>query len=203
MNPDHLSVVSVDVLALHYDQGTGTLRLAVPPRTREPFLGTSALPGVVVMSGERLADAAARAIAKFTDQTPVAIGQLRTFDEPVRDPRGPSLSIAIHAVLPELDEIVSVALGGELPALGFDHADIIAGCLPLLASKFLTDVEFTRALLPDPFTSVDARNIVTALTGAEPHMGNLNRALDALPGAKKVGSVSRGRGRPTVVRSFD
>lgn len=202
MTTSHLSVVSVDVLALHYDGDTGTLRVAVPRRDRDPYAGCRALPGVVLTSGERLEAAARRALAKFTYSRPAVIGQLRTFDEPSRDPRGPSLSIAMFAVLDHLDDAVAADIAAPPNDLGFDHTHIIDSCRPLLASHMLTDREFTRSLLPNQFTSVDARNIQTALTGVVPHMGNLNRALDDAGATKSEDRVTTGRGRPAVLRSF-
>lgn len=201
MTTSHLSVVSVDVLALHYDRATGQVRVAVPRREREPYLGTRALPGVVVMSGERLDAAARRALAKFTFARPAVVGQLRTFDEPMRDPRGPSLAIAMYAVLDHLDDALAIDTAAVAEGLAFDHAHIIDVCRPLLGAKLWTDMDFTRALLPDQFTTVDARNIQTALTGTTPHMGNLSRVLDDA-GATKGDSVTAGRGRPAVLRSF-
>jgi 8-oxo-dGTP diphosphatase len=200
---DLLSVVSVDVLALAYNPETQQLRLAVPVRSADPFLGRQALPGVVLGSGERLADAAARALAKFTDASPVVLGQIRTFDEPARDPRGPSLSIAMYAVMPQLDQATSVDVSAPLPDLAFDHTQIVKTCLPLLGDKMWRDLGFTKALLPDEFATVDARAIEHALTGEEPHMGNLNRAIDSIAGVQKVGASVRGRGRPTTLRSID
>lgn len=199
---DLLSVVSVDVLALAYDQGAGVVRIAVPERAREPFLGQRALPGVVLQHGERLADAAGRALAKFTDQPPLALGQLLTFDEPNRDPRGPSLSIAMWATLPTLDAGSSIEIGHGLPDLAFDHGHIIDTCTPLLRDLLWRDLPFTRALLPAQFTTRDARQLTIALTGTEPHLGNLNRLIDSLPGVTTVGMASHGRGRPTTVRTL-
>ena len=199
---DLLSVVSVDVLAVRYDPVRETVRLAIPRRTRDPFAGVPSLPGVVLQSGERLAEAAGRALAKFTSSAPCALGQLTTFDEPNRDPRGPSLSVAMFAVLPDLDPDIAVRLDEKVPALGFDHEHIIATCRPLLADRLWRDIAFTGALLPDPFSTRDARAVVVALTGEEPHPGNLNRLLDGLPGIRKTGQTSAGRGRPTTLRSL-
>lgn len=202
LKDDLLSVVSVDVLAVRYDPVEATVRFAVPPRGRDPFLGVPSLPGVVLQSGERLADAAGRALAKFTEAEPLALGQLTTFDEPNRDPRGPSLSIAMFAVLPELAADVSTPIDGPMPRLGFDHDHIVRTCRSLLNERLWHDLAFTTALLPDPFSTRDARAVVRALSGQEPHLGNLNRVLDALPGVRKTGSTNAGRGRPTTLRSL-
>lgn len=212
---DLLSVVSVDVLCLSYDPIDERIVLGLVRRDSDPYLGELALPGVTMRAGERLDGAAHRAIAKLTDALPLALGQLRTFDEPSRDPRGPSLSIAMWAIVPHL------ANGTPLdatPPLAFDHSQIVENCLPILGKLMLDDLAFTRAILPSPFLTTDARAILRTLTGEDPHMGNLNRALDALPGIIKstadgaegapewTGTTSsrRGvsRGRPPVERMF-
>ncbi len=41
------SLVSVDVLALRFDQVTGTVLLGIAPRAHDPFAGALALPGAV------------------------------------------------------------------------------------------------------------------------------------------------------------
>lgn len=206
---DRLSVVSVDVLCLAYDHENQRVRLGLVRREAEPYLGELALPGVVMLAGERLDGAAHRAVTKLTEQVPRALGQLRTFDEPSRDPRGPSLSIAMWAVVESLPGAVAL---DDVPLLAFDHSQIVAHCRPILGKLMLDDLAFTRALLPTPFLTTDARAIVRDLTGEDPHMGNLNRALDSLPGVIKAGTDpvfgsslarrSASRGRPPVERVF-
>lgn len=213
---DLLSVVSVDVLCLSYDPAAEQIRLGLVRRDSDPYAGERALPGVTMRAGERLVGAAHRAIAKLTPSLPLALGQLRTFDEPSRDPRGPSLSIAMWAILPELADGTPL---DAVPPLAFDHSQIVDNCLPMLGKLMLDDLDFTRAILPSPFLTTDARAILRTLTGEDPHMGNLNRALDALPGVVKSTSDGaesvatewggttanrRGvsRGRPPVERIF-
>lgn len=201
---DIRSVVSVDVLALAYDPERARVDLGLHRRDRPPFEGELALPGVVLHSGESLASAATRALGKLTDARALALGQLHTFDEPLRDPRGPSLSVAMFAVLEphESPRAVWTRLDGDLPSLAFDHADIVRDCLPLLAERLWRDMTLTRALVPARFTTADAVRITQALTGRDPHRANLNRTLDALPGIVRAGTVSQGPGRPTALRSF-
>ncbi|GAA2534174.1 NUDIX domain-containing protein [Microbacterium mitrae] len=213
---DLLSVVSVDVLCLSYDPQGEHIRLGLVRRDSEPYPGELALPGVTMRAGERLDGAAHRAIAKLTPLPPLALGQLRTFDEPSRDPRGPSLSIAMWAIVAQLPDGIPL---DEIPPLAFDHSQIVENCRPILGKLMLDDLDFTRAILPSPFLTTDARAILRTLTGEDPHMGNLNRALDALPGVVKSTSDAadtvagawsgttgsrRGasRGRPPVERIF-
>ena len=97
------SSVSVDVVALRFgNPEPGSLRYGVAPRRWEPYTGQTALPGILLGAGERLETAARRAVTTklgIPDDAILAVGQLEVFDEPSRDPRGPTLSIAMWAVI--------------------------------------------------------------------------------------------------------
>ena len=98
--PVRSSLVSVDVLALHFDRTSRQVKLGVTIRQWAPFAGQPALPGVLLGDGERLKDAALRALTgklQLAPATVSGIGQVVTFDEPNRDPRGPTLSVAMWA----------------------------------------------------------------------------------------------------------
>lgn len=190
MSDSIFSVVSVDAVTCRYDRTARRVMVASYLRDAEPFLGSPALPGVVVRSGERIHEAAARAIAKLGAAFPSAHGQLRTFDDPSRDPRGPSLSIAVWAVLgPEDDADAATWFPIDSPGdLAFDHSRIVADCRPLLADHLWRDPAFTRALTAPEFTGTDAVAIAEQLTGAPVHRANLNRELGRIPGLADAGT---------------
>lgn len=200
MSEGIFSVVSVDVVALAYDRSAREVLLGLHHRTAPPFDGELALPGVVVLSGERLEHAAGRALDKLgLSQPPTALGQLRTFDEPSRDPRGPSLSIAMWATLPspeEGDASMSWVRLDAPPHLAFDHDQIVAQSRRLLADLLWRDLRFTRALTGPQFTATDAVAITTQLAGREPHRANLNRDLTKTPGLTEAGLAPTSGGRP-------
>ena len=62
MNGPRSSKVSVDVLSLRYNSAYRHVEVGVAPRASEPYINQLALPGVVLWEGERLADAAERAV---------------------------------------------------------------------------------------------------------------------------------------------
>lgn len=194
------SHVSVDVLALRVERSTGRLLLGVHRRPHAPFKGRLALPGVLLTSGETVRDAALRALAKIGVDTPAGTGQIVTFDEPNRDPRGPTLSIATWAVVDD-DTPGDWVLVTEVPPLAFDHDRIVADCLPVLGQRLWHDPVLTRALTGPAFTSAEAAGITVALTGRAPDRGNLNRALALQPGLKRTTETVRrpGGGRPGSV----
>jgi 8-oxo-dGTP diphosphatase len=104
-------------------------------RRNPPFAGDWALPGGFVEAGERVPDAAARELAEETGVRPVdALRLLGVYDEPGRDPRGPTVSVVYVA-----DFAAPVAaVGGDdagdarwwpvdaLPPLAFDHDRVVA-----------------------------------------------------------------------------
>lgn len=200
------SVVCVDVLVLCYDPQIREIRLGVHRRPVPPFEGELVLPGVVVRAGERLECAARRAVEKLDLPAPEAMGQLRTFDEPSRDPRGPSLSVAMWAVYPP----ETLTLPGPIwrqPSyemhLGFDHDQIVGAACKILAELCWHDLVFTRALTGVQFTATDAVAITGQLTRREVHRANLNRELAKLEGLSEAGLAAAAGGRPPKIWRWD
>lgn len=190
------SQVSVDALTLRFDPHTMQVQIAVMHRETEPYIGQLALPGVVLLEGERLAGATARALAdKLGWDAPLAQGQLAVFDEPARDPRGYSLSVAMWAVADGPGDYWHSL--DDIPPLAFDHNQMIDVCRPKLAEMLWRDLEFTRALTGETFPVSAAIAITASLTGTVPDRGNLNRRLATIRHlAIKGREVVRGRGRP-------
>ncbi|MFV0452989.1 MAG: hypothetical protein ACK5LS_12255, partial [Propioniciclava sp.] len=193
------SNVSVDVLTLRYNDELRRVELAVMPRATEPYIGQLALPGVTLWEGERLADAARRAVGDKLGTGVCGLGQLTVFDEPARDPRGFTLSVAMWAVPDTSNAADEVAWPPveDVPDLAFDHNQIVRFCRPLLVDRLWHDLAFTRALTGPEFPVSAAVAITRSLTGAHPDRGNLNRRLASVDGLG-VGQkrVIRGRGRP-------
>lgn len=201
------SVVSIDVVTLRCWEADSTVRIGVAPREFEPFTGELALPGVLLGRGERLADAAHRAVHTklgVPESAIGAVGQLVTFDEPHRDPRGPTLSIAMWAVVAEHAGPAEWVGFDEVPPLAFDHNRIVETSRDLLAGMLWKDQRLTRALTGAEFPATRAVELATALHGARPDPANLNRTLAAIPGLERTGERRRVKatGRPAVVWAF-
>lgn len=207
------SAVSVDVLAFRFgNPDPGRLKFGVAPRRWDPYPGQLALPGVLLAAGERLDDAARRAVTTklgVPAEAILAVGQLAVFDEPSRDPRGPTLSVAMWAVIDAADfrpvddtcDTRWEDLDGHA-ALAFDHDRIVTDGRVIAGNTLLwNNLEFTRALLGREFPATYAVEVTTALTGSRPDAGNLNRTLRSLDGLDRTDERVRvqSTGRPAVV----
>ncbi|MFD1147529.1 NUDIX domain-containing protein [Saccharothrix hoggarensis] len=204
------TLVSVDVLALRFDPVARAVLVGVAPRAFEPFAGELALPGVLLGKGERLRDAARRAVTGKLGVPAEAIsasGQLSTFDEPSRDPRGPTLSIALWATV----DPTRLAGDGpvwapvtEVPPLAFDHDRIVRDCRPILADRLWRDTGFTAGLLGREFTTAQALDATESLTGDRPYPANLGRIMERVPGlertAQHAAALPKGGRPPSVWR---
>ena len=128
--------VTVDVVVAAPLEGRPKVLLV--QRKKPPFAGYWAIPGGFVEPDEPLEAAARRELREETGAEPARLEQLYTFGDPGRDPRGWTISVAYLACLdeeeartwrPEAGSDAS-AVGwfdlGEVPALAFDHADILA-----------------------------------------------------------------------------
>ncbi|OLF07387.1 DNA hydrolase [Actinophytocola xinjiangensis] len=201
--------VSVDVLVVRFDPGERTVLLGVAPRAAAPFQGKLALPGVLLRVGERLREASTRAVVTKLGLSSEALsgtGQLTTFDEPSRDPRGPTLSIALWATATSSGEGVRWYRLDAVPPLAFDHDRIVADCRPLLANRLWRDVEFTAGLMGNGFTTAQALDVTEALTGERPYPANLGRTMERVPGlrrtAEHAAALPKG-GRPPSLWRWD
>lgn len=202
------SAVSVDVVALRFWAEDAAATFGTAARPHEPFTGAVALPGVLLGRGERLVEAARRAVHTKLG-VPIGaigpVGQLVTFDEPNRDPRGPTLSIVMWAVTGPHDGPAQWMSFDEPPALAFDHNSIVHAARGLLSGLLWKDLALTRALLGDEFPATRAVDLATSLLGARPDAANLNRTLAGIPGLSKTDERRRTKatGRPAAVWAFD
>lgn len=197
------SNVSVDAITLRYCAENRQVEVAVTPRPHEPYLNQPALPGVTLWEGERLAEAAHRAVTTKLGFDLANRGQLTVFDEPHRDPRGYTLSVVMWAVAADHEaehEGVQWHPLDSVPRLAFDHNQMVETCRPLLTERLWRDLAFTRALTGTRFPVASAVGITRSLTGIEPDRGNLNRRLASVPGLSVSNKrIVLGRGRPGTV----
>lgn len=202
-------LVSIDTVPFLFRNGV--LEVVLAKRVFEPFLGEAALPGVLLSPNERLAEAAARALKSKAGIDEASIRNITgagVFDNPDRDPRGPTLSI-VHAVIldPEVQGLGSGAVpvrAAEVKDLPFDHVAIIARTAGAVLDALWIDRDLTRAILGDRFTTASAARLIRELAAAakrpEPVTSNLGRDLAKNPVLVKTtdAAAPAGRGRPAA-----
>jgi 8-oxo-dGTP diphosphatase len=134
--------VTVDGVVFGY--GEADLKVLLIQRDRAPFRRKWAIPGGFVEEDENLEDAVRRELEEETGITELYLEQLYTFGEPKRDPRERVISVAYYALVKLDDHELRAAddarkVGwfpvADLPALAFDHDEIIAVALRRLKAK--------------------------------------------------------------------
>jgi 8-oxo-dGTP diphosphatase len=143
------------------------LKILLVRRAGEPYRGAWALPGGFVEPDEGLDQAAARELEEETGVTGVYLEQLYTFGEPKRDPRERVITVAYYALIPsdrlrlqaaDDAEAVGWFAMDELPALAFDHADIIAMAHQRLVAK-LDYSTIAFAFMSERFTLTELQEV--------------------------------------------
>lgn len=149
--------VTVDGVVFGYDDAD--LKVLLIQRDGDPFKGKWALPGGFVRMEESLEAAVRRELEEETGITELYVEQLYTFGQPKRDPRERVVSVAYYALVKLADHAVRAASDArnvawfpvaDLPALAFDHEEILEAALMRLKGKIRYEpVGFE--LLPEKF----------------------------------------------------
>src|SRR5205085_1106531 len=139
--------------------------------------------------------------------------QLYTFDDPgperLRDPRGPTVSVAYFALLPRGATTEAQAGRGveelawfpshRTPSLAFDHRKILRVARERVAAKVeYAPIAFT--ILPDEFTMRELRQVHEALAGRRvTHDNNFWRLMANHWNLEPTGRRVGGQGRPAAL----
>ena len=130
----YISKIFVTVDLVMVKQTAHETQILLIKRKNEPFKGCWALPGGFVDEKEDLEQAALRELFEETQLKASDLKQIGAFGKPNRDPRGHMVSVAYFGTVP--NKIVAIASDDaeeigwfslkKLPALAFDHAEIIS-----------------------------------------------------------------------------
>ncbi|GAA1696931.1 NUDIX domain-containing protein [Microbacterium sediminicola] len=167
------------------------LALPLVRRTRDPFEGRWALPGGWLNAAENLDAAASRTLEETTALAPTYLEQLYAFGAVDRSPtrvvsvvywallRSDEVDaqVAAHAAAGDAPENVEWFAASELPALAFDHNEIVDYALWRLRNK----VGYSRianGLLPEQFTLADLREVTEAILGRRLDPANFRRQVE-------------------------
>jgi 8-oxo-dGTP diphosphatase len=177
------AALTVDCVVFGLDEQA--LKILLIQRNLEPFREHWALPGGFVHLDETLDEAAFRELREETGLSRVFLEQLFTFGRIDRDPRERVVSVAYYALVKLHDHQVQAATDAkdaawfaidDLPALAFDHQEILETALQRLQSKVrYQPIGFE--LLPKKFTLTQLQSLYEIV---------LERDLDKRNFRKKV-----------------
>ena len=192
--PTILCTVDVVLLTLL----DGQLQVALITRYRAPHAGRLALPGGFIHPDEdRDMRAAARRMLR--DKAGLAcpyLEQLGTFGGPDRDPRGWSVSVAHVALVPA----TLLARGhadlrwhpvDRLPALPFDHAEIVAQAVARVRSKSQYS-SLPVYLCGERFTLPQLQSVYEALLGEPLNKVSFRRRMEEMGMLEAVAGATEG-----------
>jgi len=201
----HPSVtVDVAIFTLRDDD----LQVLLVKRKAAPYAGRWAIPGGFVRMDEPL-EAAARRELEESGVRDVYMEQLYTFGDPKRDPRERVITVVYFALVPAP---LAVRAGGDaadacwwsmydLPALAFDHADILDYALTRLRYK----LEYTAVgfhLLPETFTLSELQKAYEVVLGAGLDKRNFRRKILDAQVIEETGEYRTGEGRPAMLYRY-
>ncbi|GAB2854169.1 NUDIX domain-containing protein [Microbacterium insulae] len=176
--------VSTVIFTLRRLPGADAPRVALPlvRRTRDPHEGQWALPGGWLDVAEGLDAAASRTLAETTGLSPSYLEQLYAFGAVDRSPTR-VVSIVYWALIrPDEasdDSVENVQWfdAASLPALAFDHNDIVEYALWRLRNK----VGYSRiahGLLADEFTLAELREVYESILDRRLDPANFRRQVE-------------------------
>lgn len=151
--------VTVDCVVFGFSTDTA-LKVLLIRRKLPPYEGCWALPGGFVQMAESVDEAAVRELREETGVEDVFLEQLYTFGAVGRDPRDRIISVAYYALINLQSHPVQAASDAsdarwfelaELPALGFDHREILDCAIARLRAKIRYE-PIGFELLPKAFT---------------------------------------------------
>lgn len=202
------AALTVDCVVFGFDDSE--LQILLIRRALPPFKDCWALPGGFVRVDETLADAARRELAEETGLAELFLEQLHTFSALDRDPRERVISIA-YVALVKPSAVSGATDAAEarwfpvntVPALAFDHADILARAREHLRERLRRE-PLGFELLPSKFTLTQLQRLYEAVLGAELDKRNFRKKVlgfDLLIPLKE--KLQDGPHRPAQLFRFD
>jgi len=204
------AALTVDCVVFGFDDAE--LKVLLIERGLAPFKGRWALPGGFVRVEETLDEAARRELVEETGLEKVFLEQLYTFSRVDRDPRERVISVAYYALTKPTDHITQADTDAadaqwfpvsQIPALAFDHADILATALQRLRGKLRYE-PIGFELLPAKFTLSQLQHLYEAVLGSRLDKRNFRKKVLSFDLLIPLNETHReGAHRPAQLFRFD
>lgn len=203
--------VAVDAVVFGYFDKED-LQILLIKRKIEPFIGSWALPGGLVLDDEDLDDAVKRELYEEAGIKPDFLEQLYSFGNVGRDPRNRVVSVAyLGLVNPSYFELFADSDAEDaqwfsihkLPQLAFDHQKIIDTALKRLRTKIqYQPIGFN--LLNEEFPFSDLENLYKAIIGQEIDRRNFRKKIMSYGLLNETNNFKKeGSGRPGKMYTFN
>ena len=209
MSEKSLMQVAVDavVFTVMHDE----MKILLIKRKNPPFKDKYALPGGFVEKDEEFKDAVKRELLEETNVKNIFLKKIGAYGKVGRDPRGRVISIAYLALI-NSDNInlkaTSDAASAEwididsLPALAFDHADIISDALKALRFDLQT-TNIAFQIMPKRFTLSAMQKLYEDILHTKLDKRNFRKKIAELDLVKETGESTAGQAhRPAMLYTF-
>lgn len=202
--------ISVDSVIFGYTEGK--LKVALIERKNEPFAGMWAIPGGFMEGNETVEETALRELKEETGINDVYLEQFHVFNKPGRDPRGPTVTVALFALI-NSDHCHLIASEDaakakwwpayELPSLAFDHDEIYKKALESLRIALRTR-PLAFELLPKEFTLTQLQNVYEQIFDIKLDKRNFRKKMAKMDFIQPSGNETKGeRHRPALLYCYD
>ena len=188
--------VSTVIFALRPNPATGLITLWLPlvKRIREPHEGKWALPGGPLTGDDDLVASAGRTLKRTTSLAPKYLEQLYAFGAVRRSPGQERVVSIVYWALVQSDEAaramdvgnVAWFVADDLPALAFDHNEIVEYALWRLRNK-LEYSQIAHGFLGRTFTLAELREVHEAVLRKPLDPANFRRQMIASEAIEPTG----------------
>lgn len=208
-NREHYPI-SVDSVIFGYTEGE--LKVALIERKNNPFIGMWAIPGGFMEGNETVEETALRELKEETGIEDVYLEQFHVFNKPGRDPRGPTVTIALFALI-NSDQCHLIASKDaakakwwpayNLPPLAFDHEEIYVKALEALRVALRTK-PLVFELLPKQFTLTHLQDLYEQIFETSLDKRNFRKKIAKMDFIRASGNKTEGgRHRPALLYEYD
>ena len=170
-----------------------------------------AIPGGFVRTEESLESAAMRELLEETGVKNVYLEQLYTFGDPFRDPRTRVITVAYFALIPAESTKLQASTDAsdaqwysvkELPALAFDHKEIVKAGIERLRSK-IGYSNIVYGLLPNEFRLSELQKVYEVILNQKVDKRNFRKKMLSLQLLESTGKREiDGAHRPAMLYRF-